>query len=107
MIRQFALAAAATAAATAVASLPALAGAAETTAYYAATPAAAPAQTTVIASGMVWKWSAPAYVASRSGQRAGIVCATVAEHAGKLAAFSAGGQAFDADALAKCNARAK
>lgn len=101
MIRQFVLAAAVLVSASATAS------AAETGIYYAATPAATPGQTTLIANGMVWKWNAPAYVATRSGQRPGIVCATVAERAGKLAAFSAGGQAFDADALAKCNARAR
>jgi hypothetical protein len=100
MIRQLALAAV-------LVSASSVATAAETTAYYAATPAAVPEQTTLIANGMLWKWNAPAYVADKSGQRAGIVCATVAQRAGKLAAFSAGGEAFDADALAKCNARAK
>jgi hypothetical protein len=31
----------------------------------------------------------------------------VAQRAGKLSAFTAADKAFDADALAKCNARAK
>ena len=43
----------------------------------------------------------------KAPEREAILCQLVARDAGKLSAFSAGGQAFDADALAKCNAHAK
>ena len=81
--------------------------AADTAAYYVATPVAAPARTTFIADGTVWKWNETAFTASKGSQREAIVCETIARRAGKLSAFTAAGQPFDADALAKCNARAK
>lgn len=103
MIRLLSLAAVASA----VLLTPIAATAAETTAYYAATPVATPAQTTVITNGTVWKWNATSFTATKGPQREGIVCEMIAQRAGKLAAFNAAGQAFDAAALAKCNARAK
>ena len=86
---------------------PIAAGAAETGAYYAATPIAAPAKPTLITNGTVWKWNATAFTANKGPQREGVACEMIAQRAGKLSAFSAAGLAFDADALAKCNARAK
>lgn len=87
--------------------VPTIANAAETGPYYVATPSAAPAQATLITSGTLWKWRDTAFTANKGPQREAIMCEMVAQHAGKLTAFSAGGKAFDADALAKCNGHAK
>jgi hypothetical protein len=103
MIRLLTLAAVASAALL----TPFTANAAETGPYYAATPIAAPAKPTLITNGTVWKWNETAFTANKGPQREGIVCEMIAQRAGKLSAFTAAGQPFDADALAKCNARAK
>ena len=87
--------------------VPAIGQAADSAPYYVATPSAAPAQDTLITSGTLWKWHEPAFTANKGPQREAIMCQMVAQHAGKLTAFSAGGKAFEPDALAKCNARAK
>lgn len=86
---------------------------AQTGGYYAATPVAAPApapapaRTMLITNGTVWKWQDTAFTASKGPQRPAIMCELVVQRVGKLAMFSAGGTAFDAAALDKCNARAK
>jgi hypothetical protein len=103
MTRIFAVAAALVSAA-ALAPVAAQAGEAP---YYAATPVAAPTKPVLIASGAVWKLNATAYTSPKGTQRDGIVCEGVARSTGKLASFTAGGQAFDDAALTKCNARAK
>jgi uncharacterized membrane protein len=87
--------------------VPSVARAAEATPYYAATPVAAPAKTMLITNGTVWKWTDTAFTANKAPQREGIVCEMIAQRAGKLSAFAVAGQPLDADALAKCNARAK
>jgi len=81
--------------------------AADTGPYYAATPVAVPSKTTLITSGTVWKWNTTAFTAIKGPQREAIMCEMVAKSAGKLSAFTAGSQTFDATALEKCNARAK
>ena len=86
---------------------PSIGHAADTGPYYVATPIAAPAQDTLITSGTLWKWHEPAFTANKGPQREAIMCEMVVRHAGKLTAFSAGGKAFEPDALAKCNSRAK
>ncbi|MEG3177814.1 hypothetical protein U1872_16360 [Sphingomonas sp. RB3P16] len=105
MVRQLSLAAAALIGASVLA--PAAASAADAGAYYAATPVAAPAKTMFITNGTVWKWTDTAFTATKGPQRQGIVCEMIAQRAGKLSAFAVAGQPIDADALAKCNARAK
>jgi len=75
--------------------------------YYVATPAAQPTKTSLMTHETVWRLSDTAYVADKAPEREAILCQLVARDAGKLSGFSAGGQAFDADALAKCNAHAK
>jgi hypothetical protein len=86
----------------------AAAGHAQTAAgYYVATPAAPPTKTNLITHETVWRLSDTSYVANKAPEREAILCQLVAHDTGKLSAFSAGGQAFDADALAKCNAHAK
>lgn len=76
-------------------------------AYYAAVPAAVPAKASFVSHETVWTWRDNAYVARRGDSRDAIQCELVAKQAGKLTAFSAGGAAFDAAALDKCNAKAR
>ena len=75
--------------------------------YYSATPVTAPAKTSLVTRTTVWKCGEGTCVASKSTSRDAIMCELVAREVGTLSSFSAGGTAFDADALAKCNARAK
>ena len=75
--------------------------------YYTATPVAKPDKTSVITRSTVWKWRDTAYTANKAPEREIVLCELVAQRVGTLSAFTVAGQAFDADALAKCNARAK
>jgi len=75
--------------------------------YYTAIPVAKPTKTSLITHSTVWKWNDSAFVANKAPERGSIVCELIVQRVGALSAFTAGGQAFDADALAKCNARAK
>lgn len=75
--------------------------------YYTAIPAAQPTKTSFVTHTTVWKWNDSAFVAGKAPERENVVCELIAQRVGKLSSFTAGGQAFDADALAKCNARAK
>ena len=75
--------------------------------YYSATPAVAPAKSSVITGGMLWKCDGGACTAAKGNSRDGIVCEQVVKRVGVLTTFSANGAAFDTAALAKCNARAK
>src|SRR6186713_311939 len=75
--------------------------------YYTATPVAQPTKTSFITSNLMWKWRDTAFTANKTNSRDGIVCQMIVQRAGTLSEFTAGGTAFDADALAKCNARAK
>ena len=91
----------------AIAALAPVAALARPAGYYVATPVAAPTKTAFITNELVWKWKDTAFVAGRGPHRDAVTCQMVAKSAGKLSAFTAAGTAFDADALAKCNARAK
>ena len=75
--------------------------------YYAATPAAAPSKDTLITSGTLWKCAEGVCVANKAPLRDMIMCQMVAQNVGQLTAFTAGGNALDTAALAKCNAHAK
>lgn len=75
--------------------------------YYAATPEAMPAKSSVITRTTIWKCEGSACVAAKAGSRDAIMCQLVAGEVGKLTAFAANGKEFDTDELAKCNARAK
>ncbi len=75
--------------------------------YYVAVPAAQPAKTRLVTNSTAWRWENNAFVASKAPQRDPILCAAVAKRAGTLASFTVAGQAFDAEALAKCNASAR
>lgn len=94
--------------ATSVMLLSATAGNAQPTGgYYNATPIAAPSKASVITSGTLWKCADGVCSAKKSTQRDTIMCQLVVQRVGELSAFTAGEAAFDADALAKCNARAR
>jgi len=75
--------------------------------YYIATPAAAPAQASYVTRNALWSCNAGVCTADKAADRADFVCQRIAKSVGKLESFSAGGSALDADALAKCNAKAK
>ena len=74
---------------------------------YRAVPAATPANASVIADGVMWRCGAEGCVATNATSRPAIVCAQAVRQVGKLTSFSVGAAPFDADALAKCNAKAK
>lgn len=75
--------------------------------YYVATPAAAPAKTTLVTNSTPWQRQGNAYVAARAPERDTVLCDLVARNTGALASFTVAGRAYDADALAKCNAHAR
>jgi hypothetical protein len=87
--------------------LPATAASAQGGGYYNATPVTAPAKPNVITNGMMWKCGDTACTAAKGSARDTIVCELVVKRVGQLSTFTANGAAFDADALAKCNSRAK
>jgi len=77
------------------------------TGYYVATPATAPEAASLVTRTTVWKCADGVCAAPKSDSRDAIMCELVVKQVGALSSFAAGGAAFDADALAKCNARAK
>jgi len=96
------------AAAAATLALAPVSGFAQTTrGYYSATPVTAPAKASIVTRSTVWKCGEGTCVASKATSRDAIMCELVAKEVGTLQSFSANGAAFDADALAKCNSRAK
>ena len=86
--------------------LPAAAGA-QVGGYYVAVPAAVPTKASVMTHATSWSLKNGAYVAQRAPERDAVLCELVARNVGTLSSFTAGGNAYDADALAKCNAKAK
>lgn len=71
-------------------------------------PVVAPASgEALVSSDVIWKRSGEGYVAPQANSRPAIVCAQAAKKIGKVASFTAQGQAFDEAALAKCNEKAK
>ena len=86
---------------------PAAGFAQNTRGFYAATPATAPAKTSLITRGTAWKCDGGTCTAAKSTSRDTIMCELVAREVGTLSSFRAGGADFDAEALAKCNAKAR
>jgi hypothetical protein len=76
-------------------------------AYYQATLATAPAKSAVVTRDTLWRCAGTTCTAPRSGTRDAILCELVAQSAGQLTGFTVAGAAYDADRLAKCNAKAK
>ena len=75
--------------------------------YYVAIPAATPARATMVTNSTAWQRQGNAYVAARAPERDAVLCDLVARNTGALASFTVAGRAYDADALAKCNAHAR
>lgn len=83
------------------------AGIAQPTGFYTATLTASPAKDTVITGETLWKCNSGVCVANKSPMRDLILCQKLAGSVGQLQGFSVQGTAMEADALAKCNSRAK
>ncbi len=81
--------------------------AAQTGSYYAATPVSAPAEDRLVTRNTVWNCGGGTCTAAKSGTRDALLCELVVREVGALQAFRANGSTFDAEALARCNARAK
>ena len=75
--------------------------------FYQATPVATPAKNSIVTRSTAWRLQNGTFVAARAPERDMVLCQLVAARAGAIAAFSAGGKAYDAAALAQCNARVK
>ena len=75
--------------------------------YYTATPVAAPAEASYVTRNTIWSCDSGTCVAQKAADRPQFVCERIAKSVGKLDTFTAGGEALDADALAKCNAKAR
>ena len=75
--------------------------------YYVAVPAAAPAKPSMMINATPWRLQGNAYVAARAPERDAVLCDLVARNTGALSSFTVAGRAYDADALAKCNAHAR
>ena len=104
MIRFVSTAAAVAASLMLVAAVPA---AAQGGAYYSATAAGKLKKASFVTRSTIWKCDDTVCVANKAPDRDVTVCAMAAQRAGELSAFTANGTAFDAEALAKCNASAK
>lgn len=79
---------------------------AQTGSYYVATPAAAPAKARLMTRATPWRLQGASFVAAQAPERDLVLCQLVAKDVGQLSSFSAGGKAFDAGTLDKCNAKA-
>ncbi|TKD53074.1 CC_3452 family protein [Sphingomonas baiyangensis] len=77
------------------------------TGQYRATFAEAPAKASFVTRNTIWKCTGATCVAPRNGARDAIMCELAAREAGTLQSFAVADAVFDADALAKCNARAR
>lgn len=75
--------------------------------YYVAVPEAAADKPELMTRDTPWQLRNGAYTAQRAPERDAVLCALVARSAGKLSSFTVAGKAYEPDALAKCNARAK
>ena len=74
--------------------------------YYVATPAVATAKTQLMTRATPWRLQGASFVAAQAPEREMVLCQLVAKDVGQLSSFSAGGKAFDAANLDKCNAKA-
>lgn len=75
--------------------------------YYAATALEAPKKASFVTQNTVWKCRDSVCFAPRTLSQDKVMCERAAARIGALSAFSVGGTAFDAAALAACNARAR
>jgi hypothetical protein len=75
--------------------------------HYRAQPATPPAAERVVVRDLMWKCGLAGCVAGKGSSHPAIECAALVRQVGPLRSFSAAGQALDAPALEKCNARAR
>ncbi|HMT43541.1 MAG TPA: hypothetical protein PKA59_03245 [Chakrabartia sp.] len=66
-----------------------------------------PVDGTRVASETLWRCAGGDCTAGKASARPGIVCVHVVRELGKVESFAFQGKDFDADALAKCNAKAR
>ncbi|GAA0657705.1 hypothetical protein FHT00_002231 [Sphingomonas insulae] len=74
---------------------------------YVAVPAAPTTKTGFITRSTAWRLQNDAFVAGQAPERPAVLCELVVRQIGSLSSFSVGGKAYDAEQLAKCNAKAK
>jgi hypothetical protein len=74
--------------------------------HYQAEPAAKPAQAKFVAKDILWRCGDAGCTGAKGSSRPAIVCASLVREVGALRSFTAGGTAFAAEDLQKCNARA-
>ena len=74
---------------------------------YRAELAAPAAKPKLVAKDIVWRCAGAACVAPQGNSRPASDCAALAAKVGALRSFAVGGEALDAAALEKCNARAR
>src|SRR5262245_39381126 len=76
-------------------------------AFYTAKPVAASTASSLVVRDTIWKCGADGCAsATRGKSRAAFVCESLVKEVGQISSFRAGAQEFDAEALAKCNAKA-
>jgi hypothetical protein len=75
--------------------------------FYSVTPEAPVAASKAVVRDVLFACQGGTCTAGEGTSRPAIVCAAAAKEFGRLSAFKAGAAEFDADALAKCNAKAK
>ena len=74
-------------------------------AFYIATPAAAPVQEQVVIRSTLWRARGPIFFAARAPERPIVLCRLLADRTGPIASFAAGGRPLSTEQLAECNAR--
>ncbi|WP_431468960.1 CC_3452 family protein [Sphingosinithalassobacter sp. LHW66-3] len=97
----------AAAVAASLAMLPAVASAQSANGYYSATPVSAPANDSLVTRNVIWRCGGGTCVAAKGTARDAIMCQLLAREVGVLTEFKVEGEAFDAEALERCNARAR
>lgn len=75
--------------------------------YYSATAVEAPQKASFVTQNTVWKCKDGVCTAPRTPSTDKVMCERAATRIGALSSFTVGGTAFDAAALAACNARAR
>lgn len=76
---------------------------AATAAYYSLELAAPAKDRVTIAKGVVWSCEGTACVAAKARGRSAHICKRAARKLGEITAFTANGEAMDADDIAACN----
>jgi hypothetical protein len=75
--------------------------------YYVATATQAPEKANFVTRNTAWSCNGAVCTAAKAPERDAFVCERVAGEVGALSAFAVAGAAFDAEALARCNKKAK